>query len=311
MDGGRRVSGSLTGPARAGRAVPPDPVRGGSAASSGRGEGASARLRRRFRRHGLGTAASVGFLALSVGYGVAVGGHWPVVASVIAQTPDTLASVLGLRIERITVTGQSALTTAEIVDAVGLDITRSVLFLDAAVAREQLLALPLVESATVRKFYPDRVEIAITERKPFAIWQTQGEFHVISEDGISIDRAQGGRFGGLPLVVGETAETAAAEFLPVLARHPAVQKNTYASVRVGARRWNLRLINGVDVKLPARDAEAALARLEALVSQTDIMKRDLAAIDLRDPDRTLVRLAPAAVAALAKAAGARKPGGST
>ncbi|GGE42382.1 hypothetical protein GCM10007276_19600 [Agaricicola taiwanensis] len=223
-----------------------------------------------------------------------------------------MASLLGFRIEAIVVTGQMELTTEEIVDAVGLDATRSLVFLDANVARGQLLALPLVESASVRKFYPDRVEIAVTERKPFAVWQQEGSFSVISADGTSIDSARDGRFSHLPLVVGEGADAAAGEFLPVLAKFPGVAKKTYGAVRIGDRRWNLRLTNGFDVKLPDEGVEAALAKLDGLIRDGKIMSRDLVSIDLRDKKRTLVRLTPEAAKTAREAmAKAKKAGGQT
>jgi cell division protein FtsQ len=257
----------------------------------------------------LGLAA---FFASTITYGVIIGGHGPAVASAWSQTPDVIASVFGFRIEAIVVTGQVELTTEEIIDAVGLDATHSLVFLDANVARDQLLALPLVESASVRKFYPDRVEIAVTERKPYAVWQHEGSFAVISADGTSIDSARDGRFSHLPLVVGEGADAASPEFLPLLAKFPAIAKKTYGAVRIGDRRWNLRLVNGFDVKLPDENVETALAKLDGMIRDGNIMSRDLVSIDLRDEARTLVRLSPeAAKAANEASAKAKKAGGQT
>ena len=63
-----------------------------------------------------------------------------------------------------------------------------------------------------------------------------------------------------------------------------------AAVRVGERRWNLRLDNGVEVRLPEEGAEAALAELVRLAREQDILSRDIKAIDLRFPDRLIVKL---------------------
>jgi cell division protein FtsQ len=314
MDGGRRD---------------PEPLvarRGDAAASGNRPERWGWFTRRRPRRaahaHGRANpvararlAGRLGLTALFAGtisYGIVLGGHGPVAASAIAQVPDVVASIFGFRIEAIVVTGQVELTTEEIIDAVGLDATRSLVFLDAGVARDQLLALPLVESASVRKFYPDRVEIEVTERKPYAVWQNEGSFSVISADGTSIDSARDGRFSNLPLVVGEGADKAAPAFLPVLSRYPVVARKTYGAVRVGDRRWNLRLVNGVDVKLPDDKLEAALAHLTTLIKDQDILSRDLVSIDLRDEAHVLVRLSPEAAKAQAEAmAKAKKTKGAT
>ena len=76
-------------------------------------------------------------------------------------------------------------------------------------------------------------------------------------------------------------------------------------VRVGGRRWNLRLHGGVEVRLPAGEEARAWHRLAALEREHAILGRDLVAIDLRLPDRLIVRMAPGA------AERAREPGEKT
>ena len=83
-------------------------------------------------------------------------------------------------------------------------------------------------------------------------------------------RRQRGRranFRQLPLVVGPGAPAAAAALIDALTDRPELQKRVVAAVRVGERRWNLRLNNGADVMLPeghevagARSADAACSR---------------------------------------------------
>jgi cell division protein FtsQ len=70
-----------------------------------------------------------------------------------------------------------------------------------------------------------------------------------------------------------------------------------ASVLVGERRWNLRLKNGIDVRLPESDVAPALERLVALDNEKNLITRDIVAIDLRLPDRVTVRLSEAAAQA--------------
>jgi cell division protein FtsQ len=67
-----------------------------------------------------------------------------------------------------------------------------------------------------------------------------------------------------------------------------------ASVLVAERRWNLRLNNGIDVRLPEADVEQALDRLVALDRDKKLLSRDIVAVDLRLPDRVTVRLSDAA-----------------
>ena len=70
-----------------------------------------------------------------------------------------------------------------------------------------------------------------------------------------------------------------------------------ASILVAERRWNLRLKNGLDVRLPETNVAQALERLVALDREKKLLSRDITAVDLRLPDRVTVRLSDAAAQA--------------
>ena len=79
-----------------------------------------------------------------------------------------------------------------------------------------------------------------------------------------------------------------------------------ASILVAQRRWNLRLTNGIDVRLPEGDVAPALDRLVALDREKKLLSRDIVAVDLRLPDRVTVRLSDAAAQAREDALKARQ-----
>ena len=106
----------------------------------------------------------------------------------------------------------------------------------------------------------------------------------------------------LPLVVGVGAETRAKEFLGMLDRRPELRANVRAAVLVAERRWNLRLKNGVDVRLPEFGVEQALDQLVVLERDVRLSNRDITAIDLRLADRITVRLSDGALQAREEAA---------
>jgi len=172
----------------------------------------------------------------------------------------------------------------------GVNGRSSLLFLDAAAVRDKLKADPWIADATVQKLYPGRLQIAITERAPYALWQESGRVSVIAEDGAVLEPYVARRFVSLPLVVGKGAQTRASDFLTLLAQYPQVRAAVKAIVFVGERRWNLRLADGVDVRLPEHGVEKALATLTRLDREDSLFSRDITAIDMRLPDRLTVRL---------------------
>jgi cell division protein FtsQ len=173
------------------------------------------------------------------------------------------------------------------------------LFLDVAEARAKLTASPWISEATVRKLYPHRLEIEITERVPFALWQTEGKINVIADDGSVLAPLTDRRFVALPLVVGRGAEKKAKAFLATLERYPAIRAEVRAAILVGDRRWNLKLKNGIDVRLSEQNAESGLNRLAGLDRDRKLLTRDITAVDLRLPDRVSVRLSEDAARARA------------
>jgi len=159
------------------------------------------------------------------------------------------------------------------------------------------LANPWIADAAVLKLYPDRLQITITERQAFALWQKDGRVSVIAADGTVLEPFVENRYLGLPLVVGRGAQRQAKDFLAIVDRYPDIRSAVRASVLVAERRWNLRLSNGIDVRLPEANVEQALDRLVALDRDKKLLSRDIVAVDLRLPDRVTVRLSDAAAQA--------------
>ena len=246
---------------------------------------------------GIGIAAAIAFVLASAAFGVVRGGHLPVIAAELRDLRDGAANMLGFRITWIALAGQRQLTREEILTTAGVTGRTSLLFLDATEARARLKANPWIAEAAVLKLYPGRLHIAVTEREAFALWQKAGTVTVIADDGTVVEPYVSKRFAELPLVVGVGAETRAKDFLAILDKYPLVRDQLRAAVLVAERRWNVMLNNGIDVRLPETDVEHALDELVQLDRDKKLLSRDIAAIDLRLPDRVTVRLSDEAFAA--------------
>lgn len=250
---------------------------------------------------GAGTLAAFAFLIASVGYGVARGGHAEAVGAQLAEIRDAAANSVGFEISAIALTGEKQLTREEILNIAGISGRASLLFLDAEAARTRLKANAWIADATILKLFPDRLHIAVTERRAFALWQKDGRVGVISRDGVVVEPFVAPHVAHLPLVVGNGAQIRAADFLAVMNGYPELRDQVHAYVLVADRRWNLRLKNGMDILLPEAEPAAAIKSLLALDRDKKLLSRDLAAIDLRIRDRVTVRLSDEAAAARAEA----------
>jgi cell division protein FtsQ len=259
---------------------------------------------------GVGVAAAAVVILASLGYGAVKGDHVASIVAAMKDARDATANAAGFRIVSVALAGNRHVSREEVLAIAGVTGTTSLVFLDVEETRARLKTNPWIADATVLKLYPGELQIGIKEREPFALWQKDGRLSVIAEDGTVLEPQVARRLIELPLVVGRGAETRAKQFLALLDRYPAMRDFVRASVFVGERRWNLRLKNGIDVRLPETDVAPALERLVALDQEKNLITRDIVAIDLRLPDRVTVRLSEAAAQARIDAAKPKKKGGN-
>lgn len=242
----------------------------------------------------IGLAACVVFLLGASAYGVIRGNHIAMIQAAIKDGADAAANAAGMRIAAVSLSGQRQVSREEIFAAAGVTDHSSLLFLDVADARAKLEAIPWIAEATVRKLYPDRLQITITEREAFALWQREGKVTAIAADGTVLSAKVEPRLASLPFVVGKGAAVKARDFLAVLDRYPSIRDQVRASILVADRRWNLRLKNGIDVRLPDTNVDRALETLARLDREKHLLSRDIVAVDLRLADRLTVQLSDAA-----------------
>jgi len=152
--------------------------------------------------------------------------------------------------------------------------------------------LPWIDSASVERMLPDTILLSVIERQPLALWQSKGSFSLIDRTGKVILNQSIERFADLLVVVGTDAPENAAALLDILKTQPQLMDLAQSAVRVGQRRWNVRLKGDIDVRLPAEQAAAAWSRLAEYESRHGILSRDVKVLDLRLPDRLIVRKTP-------------------
>src|SRR5205823_6338616 len=199
---------------------------------------------------------------------------------------------LGLVVTDVKVEGRETTDRDTILAALGAGPGTPILAMNPRRAKEQLETLPWVRSAVVERRLPDTLYIRLVERKPLALWQHGGKLELIDREGGVIPVTRLDRFAKLPMVVGEGAARHAAELLDMLASEPDLAVRVTAAIRVGDRRWNLRIDNAIDVLLPVDEPAGAWAQLARLDRSSGLLQRDIQSIDIRLPDRLVLRVSP-------------------
>ena len=196
---------------------------------------------------------------------------------------DALVDDAGFGIAKLHLAGNRRTAPVTIEAALGLEPGQSMFSADLPGARARLLRLPWVSTAEVKRRYPDDISVRIVEKQPYARWQSPSGLYVVERSGGLITNRDVGAFANLPLLAGDGAPKAAAEFVDAVAHHRAIAARVKAYQYQSGRRWNLLLDDGVLVKLPENGWRKELDALDALIVDKGILERDLAEIDLRSP----------------------------
>ncbi|MEQ1756259.1 MAG: cell division protein FtsQ/DivIB [Micropepsaceae bacterium] len=224
--------------------------------------------------------------------GLFSGGHVSAALASVKSSADSIMAEAGFSVGSVIVDGRAETNATDISRVLGIKRGDLMLYVNVDEARARLEAMPWVKTAEVRRIWPSRIYVKIEERRPIARWQIDGVTYVIDADGKPIMGQSHMTYASLPLVVGRGAADAIGSFLSLVATQPNFKSNVKVAVRVGERRWDLQLANGVEVRLPEEGAEAALAELVKLDREQKILARDIKAIDLRFADRFIVKLPP-------------------
>ena len=226
-------------------------------------------------------SSAVGMLALVTGYGLLAGDHLTDPSSGARGLPAQVSSYIGYAAEQIRITGLKRMGGASVLKAIGIKPGGSLVGFDPNNARSILLNLDWVQEASVRVLPPNRMEIDISEREPFAVWQRDGNYYVIDREGAAIASFEASRFPHLMLVSGEGAQESVSQLVNQLEAWPELQSRIKAAARVGKRRWTLYFAGGRQVLLPEKQVEQAIARLTDLDARFGVLASGIEQVDLR------------------------------
>lgn len=252
-------------------------------------------------------AFRLGLLAVPVlGLGLAGWQAWrdgvfAEVGDAVGETLVSAAAGAGYALSDVLVEGRTETDRAAILGALGVRRGDPIFAINLDHARARLENLPWVDTAAVERRLPDLLYIRLTEREPMAVWQHERRFIVIDRDGRPLaDAAEMARRGSrrlesLPHIVGANAPLHIPKLLVALGKVPELKTRVTAAVWVSDRRWDLRLDNGVTVRLPEDGMPLALRQLADSDANARVLDRDIVAIDLRQPDRMVLQTSSTAV----------------
>ncbi|MEM9014880.1 MAG: FtsQ-type POTRA domain-containing protein [Pseudomonadota bacterium] len=237
---------------------------------------------------GAAMAAALAVLVLSMGVAW-IGGYFGRAAGFASDVAGGISIASGFEIEKVTVRGLDRTSEADLLTAIGPILGASILHFDHHAARARVQELGWVRDAAVSRLLPNTINISVRERRPSAVWQMSGDLFLIDRFGAVIDEVNAYEYSNMPLIVGAGAPESAAGLIMALEKNDNLHAKTAALVRVGDRRWNVRLKNGIDIKLPENNATGTLAKIETLHHAYGILDDEIEFIDFRNDERVVIR----------------------
>jgi len=158
---------------------------------------------------------------------------------------------------------------------------------DLARVRAAFMKLPWVREASLRRTWPDRLDVTLEEHVPLARW---GETALVNSRGEVFNAAYD---GDLPVFVGppESAKEMAIQYEYFRRSLAAIGKSPQRLQVTPRRAWQMRLDDGTTLELGREEVEARLARFIAIYRRALApLARKIEVVDLRYANGFAVRI---------------------
>lgn len=211
------------------------------------------------------------------------------------------SGALGIRIsifpvKELVFSGNKHLSQAELDAISGVRQNEDLLMLSARKTAEKILLSPWIKKVSVRKDFPERLLINITEALPFAILDKDGEMSLIDERGNLLEKMKADPVPFLPIIragdsVGNENFMEALSLARIIRdKEIAAERNRVEILANGKGPEEMSLIvDNLLIKIGRGDYERKLNRLFAI--EEEIKKKAVALdhIDLRFANRIVVK----------------------
>ena len=215
---------------------------------------------------------------------------WQHLHEALGQT-EAVVSAAGFGIDEVTVTGHRFTTDTDIFDCLDLANVKTMATLEAKSVQARLLRLPWIATANISRVYPGRIDVAVTERTPFAVWLNGASAFLIDSTGRTLSPIGAADMPALPRIAGDGAPQAAPSLFQMIAHFPEIASRLQTAARITGRRWSLALTGGLTLELPSEGEATALAGLGQDESGRQLLRLANTVIDLRS--RTQIAISPA------------------
>ena len=209
----------------------------------------------------------------------------------VQQVMTKVQSREEFQVRTMTVEGASPVVDTALRAMLPVDLPASSFDIDLTALRLQVMQLDVIESIDLRIKPGGILSAVVKEREPAILWRHARGIEILDKTGHRVASVTSRDVRPeLPLIAGDGADLAVPEALALIDAAGPILPRVRGLVRRGERRWDLVLDHGQRIMLPAKGAVIAMEAVIALDRAQDMLGRDIAAVDLRNPSRPVMRL---------------------
>lgn len=154
----------------------------------------------------------------------------------------------------------------------------------------EIMEDPWIKNILITRSLNDGLKIQIEEYLPFALWKDGDEYYLIDESGTIInigEREKKLHYNTSMIIIGEEAKSEIYSLFNLLSSNPGLFSKIKVANRIGKRRWDLTLNNGILIKMPEDNLVDAWFKLDKILSIGG-SEIDTKIIDLRNDDKVFI-----------------------
>ncbi len=194
----------------------------------------------------------------------------------------------GFELENVIITGQNNVQSQEILSTLNADRGTPIFSINLKKVQQSLEQNPWIKTAVIERKMPSTIILHIKEREPCAIWQVNKELFVVDQDGAVLNNISSTKYPSLIHVVGQDANIYASKLIENLNTNPRLAAKIVNAVRFGQRRWDLNLVENINVKMPQENFLEAYKYLSDLNKEGKLFGHKIKSLDLRDSNKIYI-----------------------
>ncbi len=203
----------------------------------------------------------------------------------VYQNSTKLFISMGLNIKSVEIQGNKIVPTNLILDKIfeslGEVSKKSLILLDLENLNKNLTSIGWVESVSIKKKMPGTLIITVNERSPKVIWQSAGQVWLANDNGDLLTQQIEKKYIYLPVILGHEPSKDIPELFKIVHSSKKLSPLVSGASKIGGRRWDITLSNGIKVMLPEENPVNSWKKLEELDGKNAILSKKINYVDMR------------------------------